>query len=661
MKNRALLKVRAQKLREVINRHRYLYHVLDRQEISDAALDSLKKELFELEEEYPELKTPDSPTQRVGGEPLDKFEKVIHKIPQWSFNDVFNEKEIKDFDERVKKTVKEKLTYLCELKIDGFKIALTYEKGILKTAATRGNGKVGEDVTANIRTVESIPLALEEQEDIIAEGEVWLSKKEFKRINKERKGRGEELFANPRNVAAGTIRQLNPKVVAERKLDSFIYDIAWRKKKLPQTQEEELKLLQKLGFKVNKNYRLCRDIAEIIDYWKEWQKKKDKEEYGLDGIAVKVNEKNTQENLGYTGKAPRFAVAFKFPAEQATTVVEDIVLQIGRTGVVTPVAVLRPVEVAGSTVSRATLHNEDEIKRLDVRIGDTVIVQKAGDVIPDIVSVLKEMRSGEKKPYKFPDWVEACGPIERLAGQAAHRCVNRDSFIQFRRKFHHFASRAAFDIEHLGPKILDLLIERGLLSRFPDIFVLRKSDLTNLPKFGEKSADNLMAAVGKKRRISLPRFLVSLSIPQVGEETAEDIGRHFKSIEKIRKATVEKLRGVEGVGEIVAESVVNWFKDKNNSRMADDLLKQVKVEGGQETTSSRFNNVTFVFTGELATMTRGEAKKLVKAEGANVSEAVSKKTNYIVAGENAGSKLEKAKGLGVKAISESQFLKLIKK
>src|SRR3989338_4005003 len=397
------IKKRAKKLRESIERHRYNYHVLNREEISASALDSLKDELVKIEAKYTELITPDSPTQRVAGAPLPEFIKIRHKVEQWSFNDAFTEEDIKNFDGRVKRFLKTECienatpSYVSELKIDGLKLVIEYQKGRLKTAATRGDGKVGEDVTLNVRTIDSVPLTLTREIDVIVEGEVWMSKDNLKKLNKERQKKGESLFANPRNVAAGTIRQLDPKIVAMRKLDTFIYDLSHTSVEVPETQMKELEFLRELGFKVNSHFKLCKTIEEVIGYWKEWQHKALKENYLIDGVVIKVNERRLQDILGYTGKAPRFGIAFKFPAEQVTTVVEDIVFQIGRTGVVTPVAHLRPVSVAGSTVSRATLHNEDEIKRLDVRIGDTVILQKAGDVIPDIVKILTELRTGKEK------------------------------------------------------------------------------------------------------------------------------------------------------------------------------------------------------------------------------------------------------------------------
>ncbi|MBU6431289.1 MAG: NAD-dependent DNA ligase LigA [Patescibacteria group bacterium] len=666
---------RLNKLKKTIERHRYLYHVLDKQEISDAALDSLKRELSEIESEYPELTTSDSPSQRVAGEPLKEFEKIIHKVPQWSLGDAFTEEDIRNFDERVKKALKKELgsstpkrepdshtEYVCELKIDGLKVVFHYEKGLFVRAVTRGDGKVGEDVTRNIKTIESLPLKLAEPLDMILEGEVWMSKKNFAELNKEREKKGEPLFANPRNVAAGSIRQLDPKIAKERKLDSFIYDIAYASGKMPATQIEELEFIRRLGFKVNKNFRLCRTVDDIVKYWKEWQKRAQKEDYLIDGAVIKVNKRAYQEALGYTGKSPRYAIAFKFPAEQVTTVVEDIALQVGRTGVVTPVARLRPVSVAGSVVSRATLHNEDEIKRLDARIGDTVVLQKAGDVIPDIVSVIKEMRTGKETPFVFPEKIAACGDdgrIERIPGQVAYRCVNKNSFAQQKRRLYYFASKKAFDIEGLGPKIIDQLIDNGLVSSYGDIFTLKKGDLLNLPRFAEKSADNLISSIEKSKNVSLARLLIALSVPQVGEETANDIAEHFKDIKKIQGASFEELEEVSGIGPVVAKSVRDWFADETNRRNLEKLLENIKIKkvAAPISAGSDFFGKTFALTGALKTLTRDEAKEMIRKIGGKISSAVSSKTDYVVAGDGAGSKLGKAKELGVKVLTENEFLK----
>jgi len=663
---------RYEKLKKTIDHHRFLYHVKDKEEISQEALDSLKYELAELEGQYPQLVTPDSPTQRVAGAPLQEFKKVRHKVPQWSFNDAFTPGGVREFDERVKRFLKSSLsgehspTYTCELKIDGLKVVLEYRKGLLKTAATRGDGKVGEDVTLNVRTIESVPLTLRREIDVIVEGEIWMGKRSLQELNRKRKKKGEPPFANPRNAAAGSIRQLDPKVAAERSLDSFIYDISFSNEEVPKTQFEELKLIQELGFKVNRNFKLCRSVEEVIDFWKHWQERAETEDYLVDGIVIKVNERSYQEALGYTGKAPRFALAFKFPAEQVTTVVEDIILQVGRTGVVTPVAQLRPVTVAGSTVSRATLHNEDEIKRLDVRIGDTVVLQKAGDVIPDIVSVVKEMRSGREKPYQFPTRVAACGGdgrIERIPGQAAHRCVNKNSFVQQSRKLHHFVSKHAFDIEGLGPKVVDLLMEHNLVSSYDDIFTLKRGDLIDLPGFAEKSVDNLLASIERSRDVPLPRLLIGLSIDQVGEETAYDLTDHFGTVKHIQNASSEELEEVEGIGGVVAESIHSWFRDKQNRELLKRLLGHITIKEVKpgKTTRRKLAGKTFVLTGTLSSLTRDEAKAKIRALGGNVSSSMSKETDFVIAGENPGSKYNKAKALDVRVLDEDTFLKLLKR
>lgn len=683
---------RLEKLKKAIEKHRYNYHVLDREEISAEALDSLKDELVKIEAEWPELVTADSPSQRVAGEPLPEFKKVPHKITQWSFNDAFTEDDIRAFDERVKKVLKadapaavgSEPSYVCELKIDGLKVVLEYERGVLKTAATRGNGRVGEDVTANIRTIESVPLTLTQPVSVIVEGEVWMSKSGLVTVNKQREKDGEALFANPRNAAAGSIRQLDPKIAAGRKLDVFVYDLVFAAPadargtaavEIPPTQFEELELLRELGFKVNPNFKQAKNIGEVITFWKAWEKKKTSLDYQLDGVVVKVNDRAQQDVLGYTGKAPRFAIAFKFAAEQVTTVVEGIELQIGRTGILTPVAHLKPVSVAGSVVSRATLHNEDEIARLDVRLGDTVVIQKAGDVIPDIVKVLTELRTGREKKFVFPTHVPACagddetgpdaGRIERIPGEAAYRCVNKNSLAQFKRKLYHFVSKHAFDMDGVGPKIIDALLEHNLISSFEDIFALEKGDLLSMPRFAEKSVDNVLASIEKARTVTLARFIISLSIPQVGEETAEDIARHFKTLDVIRAASAEELETLDGVGPIVANSIYTWFHDRAHAKIVDALLKEVTIENpraiptGGGARAAKFAGKTFVLTGTLPTLSRDDAKEKIRERGGNVSSSVSKATTFVLAGEEAGSKLDKAEELGVRVISEAEFLKML--
>lgn len=654
------------KLREALEKHRYLYHVLDKPEISDEAYDSLMRELLDIEAKYPRLVTPDSPTQRVGGEPLKEFRKVKHVFPQWSFDDVFDLNELKKWEEKVKNFIKkaglekEKLEYCCELKIDGLKIILSYEDGKLVQAATRGDGVTGEDVTHNIKTIKSIPLVLKKPVDLITVGEVWMAKKTLEKINKDRQKLSESIYANTRNLAAGSLRQLDPKMTAARELDSFLYDLDQISLENPKTQYDEIELLSRLGFKTNSHTGIQDSVENIQKYYNEWTKKRHDLEYELDGIVIKINSIKIQQALGYTGKSPRWAVAYKFPAEQVTTVVEDIVLQVGRTGVVTPVAHLQPVAVAGSTVSRATLHNEDEIKRLDVRIHDTVILQKAGDVIPDIVSVVLDLRPKNSRPYVFPKHVPACGGdgrIERIPGEAAWRCVSKDSFDQQKRRFYYFVSKKCFDIDGLGPKILDVLLEEGLISSFDDIFTLKRGDLLALPRFAEKSVDNLLESIEKSRKVTLPRFLASLSIPQVGEETAYDISKHFGYLEKIMNANYEEIESIYGIGPIVAKSLCEWFRNTDNKKLIKNLLKQVEIQAVES--GQKLKGKSFVFTGTME-MDRDQAQEIVRKLGGEVSSSVSSKTSYVVAGENAGSKLDKARELGVEIIEERIFNEMVK-
>ena len=659
------VRARYEKLKELINHHRVQYHVYDREEISQAALDSLKHELSQIEASHPSLITPDSPSQRVAGAPLPQFKKVPHKVPQWSFHDAFTPDDMREFDARVQRFLDGEVpTYLCELKIDGLKVVLEYEKGILKTAATRGDGTVGEDVTHNIRTIESVPLSLMRPVDIIVEGEVWMSERGLQKLNEVRAREGQPLFANPRNAAAGSIRQLDPRIAAARELDVFIYDVARTSDEFPPTQADELTYLKQLGFKVNAHSRVAASIDEVIGFWEEWKKKGRKQAYWIDGVVVKVNERRYEEQLGYTGKAPRFAIAFKFPAEQVTTVVEDIVLQVGRTGVITPVAHLSPVAVAGTVVSRATLHNEDEIRRLDVRIGDTVILQKAGDVIPDIVQVMKELRTGKEKSYVWPSHVPECGGdgrIERVPGAAAWRCVNKDSFAIIRRRFYNFVGKGALNIDGLGKKTIDLLLEKGLVQHYDELFTLTEGDLLPLPGFAEVSAQKTIAAIKKGAKdVPLSRFIVGLSIPHVGEETAIILAQEYKTIDALMAAQADELRLVSGIGEIVAEAIVEWFALKRHQALVMRLKQVITLTAERHgRTTRKLSGKTFVLTGTLATMTRDEAKERIRSQGGDVSSSVSKKTSYVVAGESAGSKLDDARELGVQVLSEDEFVRML--
>jgi len=660
-------------LRAEIEHHRELYYTKDRPEISDEEYDALERELLGLEKEFPEFKTNDSPTQKVGGFADKLFQDVKHKVPQWSFNNAFDEEEIKEFDERVKRMLNKELedvrrpddvAYTCELKIDGLKIVAEYQNGELVQAATRGDGKVGENVTENILQIEDVPKNIIFKNNLIVEGEVYLNKKQFEKINNKIAAEGGELYANPRNLAAGTLRQLDSKKVKERKLSFFVYDIALIEGKEINSQIEELDFLEKQGFVVNNQRKLVSSIDEVIEYWQKNNKKRDEYSYEVDGVVIKVDQKEYQDALGFTSKAPRFAIALKFKAEEVTTKIEDILFQIGRTGTITPVAKLSPVKVAGSTVSRATLHNEDEIKRLDVRVGDTVVLKKAGDVIPKIVKVVAELRSATSKPFKFPSKIEGCGgdgSIERVPGEAAWRCVEKNSFEIQRRKMHYFTSKNAFDIEHLGPKNLDLLFEYNLIQTPADIFTLKKGDLMILPRFAEKSVDNLLASIEKSREVTLPRFITALSIDGVGEETAILLTKKFDSIEKIKKAKVSEMEAIHGVGGVVARSVYDWMHNNIHLQMLDNLLAQIVVKSEKsEVKSKKLEGKVFVLTGGLPTLSRDEAKKMIRDVGGNISTSVSSKTDFVVAGNDPGSKFDKAVELGVKILNEKEFLKLVK-
>ncbi|MFA6897599.1 MAG: NAD-dependent DNA ligase LigA [Patescibacteria group bacterium] len=666
--NKSEAKTRIEKLKKEINHHRYFYHVLDKQEISEAALDSLKHELYVLEQDYPEFITPDSPTQRIGGKPLDKFEKVVHKVRQWSFNDAFEEREILDFDNRNRKILGDlgekislPLDYTAELKIDGLHVVLTYEKGILKNGATRGDGKIGENVTQNLRTIESIPLKLNREVSVTVEGEVFMSKDVFAGLNKERAEKSEPLFANPRNAAAGAIRQLDSAVAKERKLGCFIYDLSAAEDiKLPETQARELELLDELGFRVNKNWKHIASIKEVFAFHKFWYEHKEKENYWIDGVVLKLNKRRWQEMAGHTGKAPRWAIAYKFPAEQVTTVVEDIRVQIGRTGALTPVAHLTPVSVAGSTVSRSTLHNQDEIDRLDVRIGDTVVIQKAGDIIPEVVSVVAGLRTGKEKKFFMPEKCPFCDTkVVRAEGEAAYYCPSKNCFAVELRKLSHAVGKKAFDIEGLGPNKVKQLAEEGLISDLADIFELKKGDLEILDRFGEKSADNLLQAIKKSRAVSLARFVYALGIRHVGEEMAITLAKYFSSLEKIEKASREDLESVEDIGPKVAESIFEYFANEENLELIEKLLKagvEIREDG---TVSKKLDGLSFVLTGSLEKFSREEAKNFIRKAGGQMHSSISKNTDYLIAGENPGSKLEKAQELGVKTLSEADFLKMI--
>ncbi len=652
---------RAKKLRDAITKYRTLLHVQDLSPLSPEALDSLKYELATLEEKYPELITPDSPTQVVAGSAVPYLQKVRHAVAQWSFNDAFTEADIRAFDERVRKVSGIVPSYALELKIDGLKIILTYEKGVLTTAATRGDGVVGEDVTHNIRTIASVPTRLPRPLDIVVEGEVYLTLSGLKKLNARRQVEGESEFANPRNAAAGSIRQLDPRVAAARPLEVFIYDVAKTSEATPQTQIEELKYLAALGFPVNREHRHADSLEEVFRYWRKWQgSARETLDYQLDGVVLKVESHSAQETLGYTGKAPRFAIAYKFPPEQVQTILEDIVLQVGRTGKLTPVAHLRPVAVAGSTVARATLHNEDFIKAKDIRIGDTVILQKAGDVIPEVVSVIWELRPKGAKLWKFPMRSSLCGgdgSIERVPGEAAHRCKVAGSFEQQARKLIHFAGRSALDITGMGRETVRLLMEHNLISDFDDMFELTKDELRTLEGFEETKAGKLIAALRAARKVPLDRLLIGLGIPHVGEEIAYLLATHFGTLHHLQNAKEAELSKIEGIGPIIGTSVAEWSCTAGNSALLARLIKHLKIQKIIAPSKGPLTGQIVVITGTLPTLSREEVEARVRRAGGKTASSVSVKTSFVVAGEESGSKLTKAQKLGVSIIDEAEFLK----
>jgi len=656
-------KERIEKLKDLVNYHRYLYHVLDRQEISDAALDSLKHELSKLESEYPEYLTPDSPTQRAG-KPLSGFKKVRHGSPMLSLQDAFAEEEMKAWEGRITKLVpSEKLDYFAELKIDGFAISLVYEDGFLAEGSTRGDGYIGEDVTQNLKTIESIPLKLNNvsgintKQRIEVRGEVFMSEQEFERVNKEQTLKNLPFYANPRNLAAGSIRQLDPKIAASRRLDSYFYNLVTDLGQ--KTHEDEHKILADLGFKTSPHVKYCPDLLCVLDYYDYWTTRKGKLPFEVDGMVAIVNSLELERRLGMVGKAPRWAVAYKFPAEQATTGVLDIQIGIGRTGALTPVAILEPVLVAGSTVSRATLHNEDEIKRKDIRIGDTVIIQKAGDVIPEVVESLKNLRTGKEKYFKMPKECPICGgKVIRPEGEAVARCANTACFAIRREQIIHFVSRDAFDIQGLGEKIIDQLLARDLITDSADLFKLKAGDLQPLERFAEKSASNIIESIESHKKVTLAKFIFALGIRYVGIQTAALLADYFGNLEKIKDASIEELENVEGVGKKVAASIYNWFGDPNNLRYIKEL-KDAGVGYELHEKSYELEGMTFVITGSLSSMAREEAEEIIRNMGGKASSSVSKNTSYVVAGENPGSKHKKAIDLGIKIINENEFLKLL--
>lgn len=697
---------RIEKLKKEINHHRYAYHVLDKLEITEAALDSLKHELYKLEQQFPDLITSDSPTQRVGGEPLAKFKKIHHDVRMTSLEDVFSEEELFEWMQRVEKLVslrdKKDFNFFSELKVDGFAISLEYENGVFSVGSTRGDGLIGEDVTQNLKTIESIPLSLTINPDIEKElisreiltkeilanlrnaikdgkieirGEVYMTKKIFEQINKEQQEKDLPLYANPRNIAAGSIRQLDPKVAASRKLDFLAYDVVTDFGQ--STHEQEHVICKLLGFKIDKLSRFCKDENEVIEFWKEVADKREKLDHLIDGVVVSVNSNKIFNDLGIVGKTPRGAMAFKFAPMEATTIVEDITVHVGRTGVLTPVAHLKPVQVGGVMISRASLHNIDEIRRLGLKIGDTVIVQRAGDVIPDVTQVLPGLRTGKEKEFHMPKKCPVCDEsVIRPEGEVAYRCINKKCPAKRRENLYHFSSKKALNIVGLGPKIIDALFDQGLIQDAADLYDLKEGDLMPLERFAEKSSSNLVATILASKNTSLMRLIYGLGIVHVGEETARVLAGKFQEhnaklgkeqrIENVAHyfsgLTIDDLRQMPDIGPKVAQSIFGWFHDKANIEFLEKLDKagiMVIVEK-PKSGSAKLRGMSFVLTGELDTISRDMAKDKIRAFGGDISESVSQKTSYVIVGKNPGSKYDKAKKLGIKIVNEEAFLKLIK-
>jgi DNA ligase (NAD+) len=659
-------KKRINELREAIEYHNYKYYVEDQPEISDFDYDKLLRELEELEAKFPELITPDSPTQRVGGKPLEGFETVVHNVPMQSLSDVFNENELYEFDNRVKTALhSQEVEYVVELKIDGLSVSLEYENGTFIRGSTRGDGVIGEDVTQNLKTIKSIPLKLQEKIPYLeVRGEVFISRDNFIKLNEQREAMEEPLFANPRNAAAGSLRQLDPRVTAGRKLDIYIFNVQQVQGKNFNTHAESLEYLKNQGFKVSPTYNVFKDIKDVYGEILRLGESRGTLPFEIDGAVVKVNSLRQRDALGSTSKSPRWAVAFKFPAERKETVIKDIYVQVGRTGALTPNAILEPMRLAGTTVSRATLHNIDYIRQKDIRIGDTVIVQKAGDIIPEVVEVVKEKRKGGEKEFHMPTHCPVCGAeVLREEGEAVTRCTGIECPAQLMRNIIHFASRDAMNIEGLGPAIIEQLLEKDLIKGAADLYYLKFEDLVNMDRMGKKSAENLLNAIEKSKGNDLSRVLYAFGIRLIGQRAAKLLADHFGSIDRLVQANVEDLTQIHEIGDKMAQSVVNFFKQEQSKDTIEKLrragvnLQSLKKEAIKD---NRFEGLTFVLTGTLTNYTRSEAANIIESFGGKVSGSVSKKTSYVLAGEEAGSKLDKANQLGVKVINEQEFQEMIK-
>ena len=659
-------------LRERIRHHEYLYYVLDTPELSDAEFDALMNELKRIEAAHPELITPDSPTQRVGGKPREGFVKAKHSSPMLSLDNAYSEEELRDWERRVHElSGRTDLEYMCELKLDGMSLALIYKDGRLERGITRGDGTVGEDVTLNVRTVRSIPLTVAKEKlkkagipaDFETRGEMLMPLAAFRKLNEEREKQGLATFANPRNFTAGTVRQLEPSITAQRRMDYFAYMLLQDGRTYFDRQSETMDALEAAGFKVNPNRKLAKNLDEVWKFIQLWESKRESLPYEIDGIVIKVDLTSWQRELGFTGKAPRWAIAYKFAARGAVTQIEDIVPQVGRTGKLTPVAWLKPVPIGGTTVSRATLHNMDFIDQLDVRIGDWVEVERGGDVIPKVVKVVEDdAHPRGKKHFVMPEVCPVCGGnVVRTPGEADHRCVNANCPAKLQGTILHFASRHVMDIDGLGEALVNQLAEHGLVKNVADLYRITKDDLLKLERMGEKSADNVLKEIAASKQLPLERVIYGLGIRFVGERTAQFLAEHFGSLDAIMEASAEQLEEVNEVGPRIAESIVEFFADEHNRKLVNDLRKAgLTFTGQKKEKGTKLAGKTFVLTGTLERHTRDEAKKMIEDAGGRVSGSVSKKTDYVVAGSDAGSKLDKARELGVSVINEAELEKLLR-
>ena len=648
-----------------INYHNEKYYNEDSPEISDMEYDNLVKELIKLEEQYPQFKQIDSPTNRVGGKALEKFNQITHKIPMLSLSNAYSELDLKDFDKRVKDMVNGEVEYVVEFKIDGLSVGLTYNNKEFQYGATRGNGIVGEDITQNLMTIKSIPLKIKDGGEIVVRGEVYISKDNFNKVNEKQEEQGLQIFANPRNLAAGSLRQLDSKLTAKRPLDIFIFNLEHAQNHNFKSHSESLEFLKDLGFSVSPNYKVCKSIEEVIEHIEYWTENRSTLGFEIDGMVIKVNNLDQREAMGYTAKSPRWAIAYKFPAEKKKTKIIDIIVEVGRTGTITPTAVLEPVRLAGTSVSRATLHNEDYIREKDIKINDTVIVQKAGDIIPQVLEVVKEERNGDEVDFNMPNICPVCSePTVRLECEAAVKCINISCPAQIRRGIIHFASREAMNIDGLGESIITLLLNENIIKDISDLYTINKEDIVSLERMGEKSATKLINAINKSKENDLWRLINGLGIKFIGTKGAKILANSFKDIDKIMDATSSELVNLEEFGETMANSVVQFFKEEKNIKVIEKLkecgLNTKAIENENDNINKVFEGMKIVLTGTLPTLKRNDAKEMIESRGGKATSSVSKSTSFVLAGEEAGSKLTKANELGIKVIDEDTFIEICK-